>query len=85
MSDVENPDLFGFRIFRRSPVFGDAAHQESNEVARLLRAAAHLIESGAPIALPAQRQLQSRDGIVVADFEFKPGMVRGANRERIAS
>lgn len=78
MSDAES-NLFVFRIFRRSGVFGDAAHQESNEVARLLRAAAHVIESGAPIAMPAQRKLQSRDGFIVADFEFRPGMVRAAH------
>jgi len=86
MSDVEKSpeDLFTFRIFRRSISFGETAHQESDEVGRLLRAAEHLIRSGAPIDRPEQRQLKCRNGFLVADFTFLPGMVRGANQPRNA-
>jgi hypothetical protein len=87
MSDAEKSpdDLFTFRIFRRSISFGEAAHQESDEVGRLLRAAEHLIRSGAPIGHPKQRQLKCRSGFLVADFEFRPGMIRNTNQSRSAS
>jgi hypothetical protein len=85
MSDAEkSEDYFTFRIFRRTNSFGETSAQESDEVGRLLRAADHLIRSGVPIDRPEQRQLKCRNGDVVAEFAFMPGMVRSAQRRRVA-
>jgi hypothetical protein len=79
MSDAETPHdgFFSFRIFRRTGGFGETAASENAEVARLLRAAAHAIESGVPIGREDQRQVKCRSGHAVADFEYGPGMIRG--------
>lgn len=75
MSDAQ--DFFTFRITRRTGSFGETAASESAEVARLMRAAAHAIESGVPIGREDQRQVKCRNGHVVAAFELGPGMIRG--------
>jgi hypothetical protein len=76
MSEPTEP-CFTLTIDKRTGSFGESAHSESDEVARLLRAAAHAIGSGVPIDKPEQRELKCRSGIVVAHFEFGPGMIRG--------
>ena len=73
-------DYFTFRIIKRTGSFGETAAQESAEVARLLRLAAHQIESGALIGRPDQRELKDRAGHLVADFAFGRGMVRGPDQ-----
>ena len=79
MPDAETPrdDFFTFRIFKRTGSFGESGHSESDEVARLLTAAAHAIKSGVPLDQPEQRQVKCRSGHAVAEFTFGPGMIRG--------
>lgn len=74
---ADNNPFFTFRIHTRTGSFGEAGHQESDEVARLLTAAAQAIRSGAAIDNPEQRQLKCRSGHVVAEFSFGEGMIRG--------
>ncbi|MGY4437061.1 hypothetical protein ACVWWO_009538 [Bradyrhizobium sp. F1.13.1] len=69
--------LFSLVLRMRTGSFGESAQSESAEVARLLRVAAHTIESGAPIVRSEQRQLKCRNGLVVGEFEFGPGAIRG--------
>ncbi|MET4240720.1 hypothetical protein [Bradyrhizobium sp. RT10b] len=74
---AENSPFFTFVIRKRTGSFGEVAHQESDEVARLLTAAAQAIRSGTAIDNPEQRQLKCRSGHVVAEFHFGEGMIRG--------
>jgi hypothetical protein len=63
-------NYFVFAITRRTKTFGEVANSENAEVARLLRLAAHAIESGVPIGRPDRRELKCRSGHVVAKFQF---------------
>lgn len=73
----EAAPLFSFVVHTRTGSFGEAAHQESDEIARLLTAAAQAVKSGAALDRPEQRQLKCRSGHVVAEFSFGEGMIRG--------
>lgn len=74
--------FFTLTIHTRTGSFGEAAHQESDEVGRILRAADHVIRSGSPIDKPEQRQLKCRNGEVVGEFSFGEGMLRNTARPR---
>jgi hypothetical protein len=76
MSEPAVP-FFHLTLSRRTGSFGEAAHQEADEVARLLNAAAHTIKSGVPIDKPEQRQLKCRSGHVVGYFEFSEAAIKG--------
>lgn len=75
MSDAEN--FFTLRIFKRTGSFGEQAHSENAQVAGLLHAAANKIASGVALDRPEDRQLKCNGGIVVAEFSFGAGMIRG--------
>ena len=76
MSEAGTP-FFHLTLTRRNGSFGEAKHQEADEIARLLRAAAHAIGSGTPLDKPEQRHLKCRSGHVVGYFEFLEDAIHG--------
>lgn len=71
------PPVFHLTLTRRTGSFREAKHQEADEIARLLRLAAHAIGSGAPLDRPEQRHLKCRSGHVVGYFEFSDDAIHG--------
>jgi len=78
MSDAENSrDFFVLKIHRRTGSFGESAAGENAQMAQLLHSAANKIASGAPLDQSSDRELKCNAGLVVGEFSFGSGMIRG--------